>query len=57
MEFDLGVRAGHLLTMKGGRGEVLEDQFIGIKGNLIAEISPFKSSHAATAVKMVDASE
>jgi 5-methylthioadenosine/S-adenosylhomocysteine deaminase len=57
MEFDLGVRAAHLLTMKDGKGEVLSNMFIGIKGNRIAEIAPFQAHHASATLKLVNASE
>ena len=57
MEFDLGVRAAHLLTMKGGKGEVLTDMFIGIKGDRIAEIAPFEDHYTAACARMINASE
>ncbi len=56
MSFDLGIRAGHLLTMKGGLGDVATDQFIGIKDGLIIEVAPFQSSQQKAAGQFYDLS-
>lgn len=42
MRFDLGLRCGHLLTMKDGRGDVLRDAFVGVSGGTIVEVGPFR---------------
>jgi 5-methylthioadenosine/S-adenosylhomocysteine deaminase len=57
MNFDLGIRCGHLLTMAGGRGDVLQDAFIGIKGNRIAEVAGFQKSHEKASHEFFDLSD
>ena len=54
-EFDLGIRAGHFLSMKNGQGEVLENIFVGVKGNLIAEVSPFQDAQKNACAQFIDA--
>lgn len=41
-KFDLGVHAGTLLTMAGGKVVPLYNQFVGIRGGKIAEVKPFR---------------
>lgn len=52
--FDVGVRAGFLLTMKNGSAEPLVDQFVGINGSKISKIEPFSGQSAK---KFIDASK
>ncbi|MDZ4677722.1 MAG: amidohydrolase [Oligoflexia bacterium] len=40
-EFSLGIHCDYLLTMSGGSGKVLHDQFIGVNGSRIATIAPW----------------
>jgi len=54
MTFDLGLRAGHLLTMKDGRGDVLNDYFIGVKDGAIVEVSPFRENLAKESREFID---
>lgn len=56
-KFDLGIRAGHLLTMKDGQGEVLQDAFIGIKGGVFTEIAPFSESVISECGDFLDRSD
>jgi 5-methylthioadenosine/S-adenosylhomocysteine deaminase len=49
--FDLGIRAGHLLTMKNGHGDVHQDFFIGVKDGVIIEVSACGDARAATLAK------
>ena len=53
-KFDLGIRCGHLLTMAGGRGDVLENGFVGIQGNRISEVGPFKPEFEAASHEFLD---
>ena len=57
MRFDLGVRCQTLLPMKNGSGDLFSDYFLGVKGNLIAEVAPFKSEHQKECVDFIDASD
>ena len=52
--FDLGIRAGLLLPMKGGKGEVRNQFFIGIKDHFIAEIIPFRESCISACDRFID---
>jgi 5-methylthioadenosine/S-adenosylhomocysteine deaminase len=52
--FDLGIRCGHLLTMAGGRGEILENGFVGIQGNRISEVGLFKPEMQAAPKEFLD---
>jgi 5-methylthioadenosine/S-adenosylhomocysteine deaminase len=54
MNFDLGLRAGHLLTMKDGRGDVHQDYFIGVKDGAIVEVSPFKDAWIKSCTLFID---
>ncbi|NDG83725.1 MAG: amidohydrolase [Proteobacteria bacterium] len=54
--FDLGIRAGRLLTMKGGHGEVLENGFVGIRGDRIVEVAGFQDRHSAASREFLDLS-
>jgi 5-methylthioadenosine/S-adenosylhomocysteine deaminase len=54
MNFDLGIRAGHLLSMKGGRGDVQTDYFIGVKDGAITEVAPFNDSWVKSCKKFID---
>ncbi len=54
--FDLGIRCGHLLPMTGGRGEVIENGFVGILGGRIAEVGEFRESHQAASSQFLDLS-
>jgi 5-methylthioadenosine/S-adenosylhomocysteine deaminase len=54
MGFDLGFRAGHLLTMRGGSGEVIRDGFVGIIGSRIAEVGPYQPLHQKDSLKFLD---
>ncbi len=56
MQFELGVRAGLVLTMKEGRGEVLTNAFIGVRGNEIAAVAEFKESFIRESKTYIDAS-
>jgi 5-methylthioadenosine/S-adenosylhomocysteine deaminase len=40
IELDLSLRCDHLLTMKDGEVNLLRDQFVGVRGGEIVEISP-----------------
>lgn len=42
-QFDLVVRCGTLVPMKDGKYEVLKDQFLGVRGSRITEVSPWNS--------------
>jgi 5-methylthioadenosine/S-adenosylhomocysteine deaminase len=55
-EFDLVVRCGSLVTMAGGKYEVLKDQFLGVKGSAIAEIGSWKTD-GWKSQKTIDARE
>jgi 5-methylthioadenosine/S-adenosylhomocysteine deaminase len=57
MQFDLGIRAGHFLSMKDGEGEVKEDIFIGINGNLISEICSFKDALGLECTRFLELSD
>ena len=54
MNFDLGFRAGFLLTMKGGRGDVLKNHFVGIKNGVITEVAPFQGSQEKACTDFID---
>ena len=54
--FDLGIRAGRLLTMKGGLGEVMENGFVGILGDRIAEVSAWEARHQKSCREFLDLS-
>ena len=54
VRFDLGIRAGLLLPMKQGKGEVRNQFFIGIKDHYIAEIAPFRENHISACEKFLD---
>ncbi len=41
--FDLGLRAGYFLSMRGGRADVERDFFIGIDGGKIAKVTPWRN--------------
>jgi 5-methylthioadenosine/S-adenosylhomocysteine deaminase len=55
--FDLGVRAGTLLTMRGGRAEPEWDRFIGIRAGVIAEVGPWKSARRRECRRFIDGSD
>jgi len=55
MEFDLGVHAGHFLSMKGGLGTIQENVFLGVKKNCIAEILPFQAVHPSRCRAFIEA--
>lgn len=54
--FDLGIRAGRLLSMAGGEVREERDCFLGVKDGLIAEVAKFRASHKAASKKFLDAS-
>jgi len=54
VRFDLGIRAGLLLPMKNGTGEVRNQFFIGIKDHYIAEITPFREHYALSCDHFLD---
>ncbi len=56
MQFDLGVRAKYLLTMKDGLGDIHSDYFVGVIKGRIAEVSPFKESQKKSCKEWIDAS-
>ena len=45
MRFDFGIRAGYLLALKAGSGEVVREHFVGVLGNRIEAVEPFQESH------------
>lgn len=55
-KFDLGIRAGHLLTMAGGKAETVHDYFIGVKSGVITEVARFKPAQKAASKKFIDGS-
>ena len=57
MEFDIGIRAGRLLSMKGGSGEVDKDYFVGIRAHEIAAVEPFRAEHLKQTKKFIDATD
>ncbi|MEQ1876828.1 MAG: amidohydrolase [Bdellovibrionia bacterium] len=52
--FSLGVRAGYLLTMKGGSTAVLRDQFVGISAGTISAVAPWADQKAQTFIDARD---
>lgn len=54
--FDLGIHAGHLLTMEGGKASITENAFVGVRGGTIEEISSFRPAHRKASKKFLDAS-
>ncbi len=54
--FDLGVRAGYMLTMKDGRAEPLRDHFIGVKDGAITEVARFRPALKTASRKFIDGS-
>jgi len=54
MAFDLGIRCGHLLTLRGGSGEVIPDGFVGIRGNRIVEVAVFQPLHQKDSLSFLD---
>lgn len=54
MNFDLGLRADHLLALRDGSSEVLRDRFIGIRGGRIEAVEPFQANHPATCSEFHD---
>ena len=54
MNFDLGIRAGHLLTMKDGKGDVFRDYFVGVKNGKIVDVSPFKEGREKECDRFLD---
>ena len=52
--FDLGIRAGHLLTMKDGKGEVFRDYFVGVKNGAITDVSHFKDGREKECARFLD---
>ncbi|MBC7395916.1 MAG: amidohydrolase family protein [Bdellovibrionales bacterium] len=57
MQFDLGVRAKHLLPMKDGTGDVHADYFIGVKAGIITEVGPYRASHLKETAQFIDGSD
>jgi 5-methylthioadenosine/S-adenosylhomocysteine deaminase len=55
--FDLGVRAGYLLPMRGGQVAVEEDRFLGIRGGEIVEVVPWKARLKTECRKFIDGRE
>jgi len=53
--FDLGIRAGFLLPMAGGKAEVRQDWFLGVKNGAVALIAPFEPSRRKASRKFIDA--
>ncbi len=54
MSFDLGIRAGHLLSLRNGSGEIIRDGFVGIKGSRIAEVGPYQPLHQKSSLKFLE---
>ena len=54
VHFDLGIRAGLLLPMKDGTGELRNQFFIGIKDHYIAEVTPFREHYAVACKHFID---
>ncbi|NDF15765.1 amidohydrolase [bacterium] len=54
MKFELGVRCRILLPMKGGKGEVLRDRFLGVNAGRIVELAPWKESFEGECSKFID---
>ncbi len=55
MMFEIGIRCGHLMTMKDGETTIARDRFIGISGSKISEISQWKNGDETRARKFIDA--
>jgi len=55
--FDLGLHAGYLLTMEGGKANVTENAFVGVSGGVVTEVSRFQASHRKACRKFIDASK
>jgi 5-methylthioadenosine/S-adenosylhomocysteine deaminase len=55
VSYDLGVRAGRLLSMKGGEPREERDMFLGVSGGAIACIEKFKPAHKKASKKFIDA--
>jgi 5-methylthioadenosine/S-adenosylhomocysteine deaminase len=54
-KFDLGIRAGYLVAMAGGKATVQEDQFVGVKNGAIASVEKFKPAHKKASRKFIEA--
>jgi 5-methylthioadenosine/S-adenosylhomocysteine deaminase len=52
--FDLGIHAGRLLPMAGGRALALENQFVGVKDGAIVEVAKFRPSHRSASRRFLD---
>lgn len=53
--FDLGIHAGHLISMAGGEATVKKNQFVGVRNGEITCVAPFKPAHRKAAKKFIDA--
>lgn len=51
--FDLGIRCDHLLTMAGGSAKAKRDQFVGIRGNMITTVEPWKSELETVSTRLI----
>jgi 5-methylthioadenosine/S-adenosylhomocysteine deaminase len=54
MRFDLGLRAGRLLALRAGSGEVLRDMFVGVTGKRIESVEPFQEDHRKRCGEFLD---
>lgn len=56
ISFDLGVHAGTLISMAGGKAEPLHNQFVGVKAGKIVEVGPFNAARKRASKKFIDGS-
>ena len=56
VSFDLGIRAGRMLSMAGGEVRETFDQFLGVRDGVITEVAKFRPFHKKSSKKFVDAS-